>query len=340
MPSTIREVALRAGVSVSTVSRVLNAYPFVSEDARQRVLEAMEELDYKPDVAARTMRTGTSLAVGFVISDISNPLFSAIAKGADTVLHPRGYSLVLANSQNDPDREAELISTLRQRRVDGIIVAVADERAPSLAERLATFPGCVLFDRDVPGSTADAVLSDHAGGLAAGLEHLAKLGHRRVAIVAGTQVQLGSRARVVAFRRLAQKLGFDRDRRLVRCVTPSRETGYELARELLALDDPPTALVLGHNQLAVGVLEALHERSVRIPEELSLVACDDVDVTRLHEPPIDVVSRDLVDLGAAAGKLLLDRLSDRDAPPRRLVLPTRFVPRASTAAPPRHRART
>jgi LacI family transcriptional regulator len=335
MPSTIKEVAVRAGVSVSTVSRVLNDYPFVSEDAKQRVLEAMQALDYRPDVAARSMRTGTSLAVGFVISDITNPLFAAIAKGADAVLHPHGYSLVLANSQNDPAREAELISALRQRRVDGLIVAVADERAPSLAERLATFPGCVLFDREVPGATADAVCSDHAGGLGAAMEHLAGFGHRRVAILAGLQGQLGSRARVLAFRRHAQRLGFDRDRRLVRAVEPSRETGYELAQELLALEEPPTALILGHNQLAVGVLEALHERSARIPGEISLVACDDVDVTRLHEPPIDVVSRDLIALGGAAGQLLLDRLGDRSAPPRRLDLPTRFLPRSSSAAPAR-----
>ncbi len=203
MPPTIREVAERAGVSVSTVSRVLNEYPFVSEETRRRVLETMQELEYRPDVAARSMRTGTSRAVGLVFSDISNPLFSAMAKGADSVLHAKGYSLVLANSQSDPEREAELLSALRQRRVDGLVIAVADERAPSLAERLSGFPACVLVDRNVSGSRADSVCSEHAQGMAEALEHLARLGHRRVALIAGSQGQLGSRARVVAFRRHA-----------------------------------------------------------------------------------------------------------------------------------------
>lgn len=330
MPLTIREVARRAGVSVSTVSRVLNEYPYVSEETRRRVLETMEELEYRPDVAARSMRTGTSRAVGLVFSDISNPLFSAMAKGADSVLHARGLPLVLANSQNDPEREAELMSALRQRRVDGLIVAVADEQAPSLAERLSGFRASVLVDREVEGSRADSVCSDHASGMAEALEHLARLGHRRVALIAGSQGQLGSRARVVAFRKHAARLGLARSRGLVRTGELSRETGYLAARELLALDPRPTALIAGNNQLTVGVVNALHDLGLRVPDALSLVACDDIDLTRLHEPPIDVITRDPLELGRTAAELLLQRLQDPEAPPRRLLLPTSFVRRGSS----------
>jgi LacI family transcriptional regulator len=332
MPLTIKEVAESAGVSVSTVSRVLNDYPFVADETRERVLGVMRKLEYRPDVAARSMRTGTSRAVGFVVSDISNPLFATIAKGVDAVLTDHDYSLVLANSQNQPRREAELLSALRQRRVEGLIAAVADERAPGLADRLEAF-ATVLFDRDVPGSRADAVCSDHETGIASALAHLAGLGHRRVALVAGSQRQLGSRARVLAFRKHARRFGLDRDRRLVRRVEPTRENGNAAARGFLALTNPPTATLVAHNQITVGVIEALHELGVELPDELSLIACDDVDVTRLHTPPIDVVKRDLLELGRAAARLLLDRLSDRGAPPRMVVLPTELVVRASTAAP-------
>jgi LacI family transcriptional regulator len=331
-PSTIREVAKRAGVSVSTASRVLNDYPFVSADARRRVLEAMDELDYRPDVAARSMRTGTSRAVGFVVADISNPLFATIAKGVDAVLHPHGYSLVLANSENDPGREAELLSALRQRRVDGLIAAVADESALSLASRLEEF-ATVLFDRDIPGSTADAVCSDHETGMCEALERLAELGHRRIALVAGSQHQLGSRARAVAFERHARRLSLSIDGAVLHGDEASRETGARLGRELLALAERPTAVVIGHNQLTVGVLEALQERSVEIPADLSVISCDDVDAIRLHSPRIDVVERDLLELGGASARLLLERLGDRDAPPRRVVLPTHYVCRESSAAP-------
>jgi len=332
MPTTIREVAVRAGVSVSTVSRVLNNFPYVSEQARARVVEAMTELEYRPDVAARSMRTGTSRAVGFAVSDISNPLFSAMAKGADVVLHPHGYSLVLANAGGDPQREAEIVSALRQRRVDGLIVAVADETVPGLAERLAGFNACVLVDREVRGSLSDCVLSDHAAGMARALEHLAALGHHRVALVAGSQAQLGSRARVAAFRTQTHRLGLDRDPRLVRTGELSAETGAVVLGELLRLEQPPTALVAGNNQLTVGVLGALRDRRLRVPEGLSLVACDDVDLTRLHTPPIDVIRRDPVELGRVAAGLLLERLANPTGPPRRVVLPTEFVRRGSSTA--------
>jgi LacI family transcriptional regulator len=332
MPSTIREVAARAGVSVSTVSRVLNDYPFVSEEARRRVVSAMAELDYRPDMAARSMRTGTSKAVGFVVADISNPLFATIAKGVDAVLYPQGYSLVLANSGNDPAHEADLLAALGQRRLDGLIAAVADESAEALGERLEAF-ATVLFDRDVPGSTADAVWSDHESGVSEALARLAALGHTRVGLAAGGQAQLGSRARVAAFRKHAERLGLSAVAELVRCVEPTSLSGYRVTRELLRLDDPPSALMIGHNQLTVGVLEALRELEVGVPQDLSLIACDDVDLTRLHDPPIDVVARDLIELGEAAGRLLLERLADRAAAPRRVLLPTRLVIRASTAAP-------
>jgi LacI family transcriptional regulator, galactose operon repressor len=334
MAPTIKEVAARAQVSVSTVSRVLNDYPFVSEDARRRVTEAMQELDYRPDMTARSMRTGTTGAVGFVVSDITNPVFAAIAKGADAVLHPHGYSLVLANSGGDPEHEAELVAALRQRRVDGLIAAVADERSPGLVDRLARVPACVLFDREVAGSAADAVCSDHASGMNAALTHLARLGHTRVGLIAGRLGQLGSRGRVTAFRRAGSRLGLDRDGALVITGKLSRETGYEGARELLSLGKPPTALIAGNNQLTVGALEALHAQGIEVPAELSFVACDDIDLTRMHDPPIDVIGRDAEEHGRAAAELLLRRLEDPHGPPRRVVLPTSFVRRASCDVPP------
>jgi LacI family transcriptional regulator, galactose operon repressor len=333
MAPTIKEVAARARVSVTTVSRVLNDHPFVSDATRERVTEAMGALDYRPDMAARSMRTGTTRAVGFVVSDITNPVFAAIAKGADAVLHPHGYSLVLANSGGDPEHETELIAALRQRRVDGLIAAVADERSPGLAERLSRVPACVLFDREVSGATADAVCSDHAKGMESALGHLAALGHARVGLVAGQLGQLGSRGRVEAFASVGHRLGLDSDTELVVTGRLSRETGYRGARELLELPEPPTALVAGNNQLTVGVMQALREAGVRVPAGLSLVACDDIDLTRMHEPPIDVIERDPEQHGRAAAELLLSRLDDPHAPPRRVVLPTSFVRRGSTDVP-------
>lgn len=333
MAATIREVARRAGVSVSTVSRVLNDYPFVSDAVRVRVLAAMEELDYRPDVAARAMRTGTSRAVGFVVPDITNQLFAAIAKGADELLQARGYSLVLANSGNDPEHEAELLATLRQRRVEGLIVAAADERTPGLAKRLQPFDACVLFDREVPGSGADAVVSDHAAGIDQAVAHLAALGHVGIALIAGTDGQFASRARVGAFRSAVDRFGLVRDRRLVITGRHSLDTGREATTRLVGLDAPPTAIVAGNNQLTAGVLEALRALGLRVPDDVSVVGTDDTELSRLFEPPLDVIDRDPVAHGRAAAELLLARLADPGAAQRRTTLPVRFVVRRSSAAP-------
>ena len=173
-------------MSVSTVSRALNGQPFVRAEVRDRVLDASAALGYRPDVAARSMGTGTTGAVGFVVSDISNPLFASIAKAADLALSPRGYALMIANSANDPEHEAELIAAFRQRRLDGLIIATANEAAPGLGDRVASFQASVLLDREFPGSRADAVLSDHGAGLGEAIRYLADLGHRRIALIAGT----------------------------------------------------------------------------------------------------------------------------------------------------------
>ena len=319
-----------AGVSAATVSRVVNGYPFVGDAVRARVLEAMNDLDYRPDAVARAMRTGETRAVGFVVSDFSNPLFAAIAVGADEVLYENGYSLVLANSAGDPAREAEIMSVLRGRRVDGLIIAVADEQARGLAARLRRLPAVVLLDRDVRGAAADAVRCDHERGMTEAVAHLIGLGHRRIALVAGSQAQRGSRERVRAFREAVGRL---LDERLVRTGELSRETGYLAAQELLALDYPPTALIAGNSQLFAGVLDPVRDRGLRVPDDLSLVVCDDTDLARLHDPPIDVIAREPLELGRAAAELVLARCADGAAPPRRVVLPTRFEARASSASP-------
>lgn len=331
--ATLRDVAREAGVSVSTASRVLNGQPFVSSGVRERVLLASEGLGYRPDVAARSMRTGTTGAVGLVVSDISNPLFATIARAADLALSPRGYALMVANSANDPEHEAELIAAFRQRRLDGLMIAAADEAAEGLAQRVDSFQAAVLLDREVAGSRADVVLSDHATGFAAAMRHLAGLGHRRIALIAGTDAQRGSRVRIDTYLEEIGRLGLERDDALLREGELTVDDGYRAVGEILSLEDPPTAIVAGNNQLFAGMFAALRDFGVRIPDDLSVVACEETELTALHIPPLDVVRRDLEELGHHAATLLLERL---DAPRRRrreMVLSTTFEARGSSARP-------
>ncbi len=332
---TLRDVAREAGVSVSTVSRALNGQPFVRPEVRDRVLSASAVLGYRPDVAARSMRTGTTGAVGFVVSDISNPLFAAIARAADKALSPHGYALMIANSANDPDHEAEIITALRQRRLDGLIIAAANEKAPGLGDRVASFQASVLLDREVPGSRADAVLSDHGAGLSEAIRHLAGLGHRRIAMIAGTAAQRGSRVRIQTYDDELARLGIGRDPDLCRPGEMTAEDGYRALGVVLGLSEPPTAIIAGNNQLFAGLFAAIRDLGLRVPRDLSVVACEETELTALHNPPLDVVRRDMDELGRTAAELLLERIDAPGRRPRRVVLPTIFEARNSSAPPPR-----
>lgn len=334
MAATIRDVAERAGVSVSTVSRVFNGYRFVGERTRERVLDAMAALDYRPDMVARSMRTGKTRAVGLVVDDFTNPLFSQHATHAEALLRANGYSLMIANSERSPEHEAAVVETMRQRRVDALLIALVDEGAPSSRSCLEGFGAVVLLDRELPGATADAVLPDHAQGLREAIDHLLALGHERIALLAGPQGQRGSRIRLETFREHLGARGL-LDPALVRVVGEPDVTGSTEVRELLALADPPTALIAGTNRIFVGIATELRQLGVAVPGELSLIACDDVDVTRLYEPPIDVIERDVVEQGRASAELVLARLKDPDGPPQTRTVPTAFRRRASTAAAPR-----
>ncbi len=338
--ATLRDVAREAGVSVSTVSRVLNEQPFVRPEVRDRVISASEALGYRPDVAARSMRTGTTGAIGLVVSDISNPLFASIARAADRTLSPRGYALMVANSANDPDHEAELIAALRQRRLDGLMIATANDGIAGLGERIDAFQAAVLLDREIPDAKADAVLSDHAAGLAEAIRHLAALGHRRIGLIAGTTAQRGSRVRLLTYDQELRGLRLDRDPELCRAGAMTAEDGYRALGEILALPDPPTAIIAGNNQLFAGLFAAIRDLGLRIPDDLSVVACEETELTALHNPPLDVVSRDMDDVGHTAADLLLARLAAPRRRRRQVVLPTSFEARGSSAPPPAQRRRS
>ncbi|MGI9657292.1 MAG: LacI family DNA-binding transcriptional regulator [Gaiellaceae bacterium] len=328
---TIRDVAALAGVSVSTVSRVLNDFEFVDAGTRERVLDATQTLGYARDETARAMRTGRSRAVGFVVDDFANPLFSAHAKGADELLRADGYALILANSDKDLAREAEAVTALRQRRVDALLIALVSETDCDSSKLLNGFRSVVLLDREIHGFTGDAVWPDHGAGLRQAIDHLVSLGHDRIALVAGKTDQRGSRVRIESYREHVHALGLPWDPALVQTGLADRDTGYSALMKLFQLERPPSAVIAGSNRLFVGVAHAVRDRGLRIPQDLSVITCDDVDASALHEPPIDVVERDAAGMGRAAAELALTRLADPSAPPRKRMISTTFLARGSSA---------
>ena len=327
------EVAALADVAISSVSRVLSDHPDVSDDMRVRVLAAVAQLEYEPDFLAQSLRRGETRSVGFVVGDISNPLFANVAWGVETVLQANGYSLMFMNSESEPALDVAHIRFFLSRRVDGLILSLASEQDPATLEQLAKLElPIVVVDRDLPPELgASAVQSDHATGMREAVDHLLDLGHRRIALVAGSLALRPGHARLAGMQEAIAARGVP-DETIHMPGSFTVEHGETATNRLLDLPEPPTAIIAGGNHPFVGCLTAITQRGLRLGEDISLVACDDVPLARIYQPPIASISRDGVLIGQTASRLLLKRLVD-GAEPETTLIPTTYVARPSVAPP-------
>ncbi|MEM5436511.1 LacI family DNA-binding transcriptional regulator [Paraburkholderia diazotrophica] len=327
----IKAVAALAGVGIASVSRVLSGQPGSSPQLTQRVLEAARTLGYTPNALAQGLRRKATRSIGFVGSDITNPLIASIVGGAESVLSVAGFSVLLTNSGGVPSVDAERIEVLMQRQVDGLIVLPALEDDPAtLAALRATKAPIALIDRELPADIpAHYVLSDHHQGVGDAARYLLASGHRRIGLVVGRDVR-PTRERIRAMESAFDTFGVKRDL-IVHRGTLSPEHGKAALEEMLDAKRPPTAIVLGGNQLLEGALEVVHRRGVQLGTDLSLVSCDDVPLCRFHQPAIATVMRDAAQLGARAAQILLAQI-EAPGEPETVSLPTWFVPRPSCGA--------
>lgn len=331
--ASMREVAALADVAISSVSRVLSGHPDVSAEMRDRVIAAVDELEYEPDFLAQSLRRGATLSVGYVVGDISNPLIATITSGAESVLRAAGYSMLLMNSENEAGLDTEHIKFFQARRVDGMILSLASERHQDTLDILGQVDvPIIMVDRDVPVDIgASMVRNDHRAGMRAAIDHLLDLGHRRIALITGALDLWPVRERIAGMQEAVAARGIP-DETIWLAESLSAEHGARGTEQVLAMNPRPTAIVAGGNQVLAGCIRALRDRDIRIPDDLSLVTCDDVDLSALHDPPIASVSRDTLLLGRTAAELLLERLAGGD--PRTVLLPTTFIARPSSGPAP------
>jgi LacI family transcriptional regulator len=331
---TIRDVADRAGVALSSVSRVLNGHPAVSESLRQRVLSAVAEMDYQPDYTATSLRRGSTMTVAFLLRDIASPLFADMVKATETTLGDHGYSVLLVNSDGDPAREAANIQMLSRRRVDGLIVSLTSERDRDTIAALRSFrPPIVLIDRTIADLEASAVVSDHFGGLSAATRHLIDAGHDRIALINGPHDVLASRERLRGYKAGLRLGGVKFDEALVRMQSYDEAYGYQQTRTLLEVRPEVTAIIAGSAMLSYGTLRALREAGRAVPDDIAMVACDAWRSPELFEPMPTVVYRDAGEIGRVAANLLLQGINDGVF--RTVELPTTLVPGTALASPRR-----
>ena len=338
-PPTLKAVAERAGVHVTTASRALNpaTSSLVNADTILRVQAAARELRYQPNAIARGLKTARSMSVGVLLPDLTNPLFPPIVRGIEDALAAGGYTTLIANTDNDPERQLALFDTLRARQVDGFIAATArrDDRLFVDAHRDGV--KIVLVNRRVLGSGIPSVTADDQEGVAMAMRHLIDLGHTRIAHVAGPADTATGQARQRAYQQTLEEAGISADPALVSTSAEFTEVdGATAARAMLdAAGATPTAVVAGNDTIALGCLDAFAERGLRCPDDISLVGFNDMAFVDRLAPPLTTVRVPHYQIGAEAGRMLLERLANPDLPAKSITLPATLVVRGSTASPRR-----
>lgn len=335
MEITIRDVARQAGVSPATAARALGDYGYVSAAARRSVVSAATCLGYRPNNAARTLASGSSDIVGLIVGDIENVFFAPVARGLADVVAGEGYTLLVANSDEEGERERRAVDSLRAHRVDGIVVAPArDVDGGHLAEASSAGTPVVLVDRVVAGLEVDSVVSDSYAGAASGVEHLLARGDTRIGIVIDNlNVPLSSMvSRLEGWRDAMLRAGVAPDDSLVSEGEASMSDGYAPTMRLLAQPSPPTAIFSASNLMTIGALRAIRELGIAMPRDLALVAFDDVPLLSVYDPPVTVVVQPARELGLTAGRMLMARLGGDMSKPKHVQLPTELVVRESSGA--------
>ena len=330
-PVTTKEIAQTAGVSVGTVSHVLNGSAGVSEKLRKRVEDVIRRLDYQPSQLARGLRGRTTVLLGVIIPDITNPYFPNLVRGVEDVAYKEGFRLVLCNADNDAGKELNYFNDLRSFNPAGIIV-IPSERSRIGHETAPATTQIIFVDRCPSWWNGDAVFADNEdGGYQVG-RYLTKMGHKLIAVISGPSHIETARDRVKGFKRALAEAGIRLPAHFIQDAQFNTEGGLKAATQLLSANPRPTAIFASSDTLAVGALEAMRALKLRCPDDVSIVGFDDLDFCQLTEPALTTVFQPGYHIGSLACQLLLDRVRGANHPPERKILTTELRIRNSVCA--------
>lgn len=332
--ATIRDVAKQAGVSVATVSRVINQAPGVRPKTIQKVNEAISATNYIPNSVARNLKTDATKTIGFLISNISNTHFTSMAKTIEGVMREQNYSIIVCSTDDDPNTELSYIHRLLSLRVDGLILNTTGQNDAYITQLSHTHP-IVLVDRSIstPAFSGDFVGSNNFDGIQTLTKHLIQCGHRNIGIITSNlQVNTG-RERLAGFQAAMQTVGVKADIDYIyrydsRCF--NEESGIEGCRHLMSLPQPPTAIVVTNNAMAVGVYKYLHTKGIAVPEDISIVSYGNISNSELFRTEPTYVTLNPVFMGEKAGKLLLSRIEHPELSNREVIFEPLFIKNNST----------
>lgn len=331
--ATIRDVARVAGVSPATVSRFTNGSLALPDATANRIRAAIRDLDYRPNVLAKSFSLGQSRTLGLVVPDIVNPFFAQLASAAEREASDHGYHLILCSTESDPERELAYLKHLQVKRLDGIVFVTEHAREGPLTELVARTENLVLVDEDVPGFTGRRVFSDNQRGGALATQHLLGLGHRRIAYIGGPPDLMSAQERLAGHLQAMKEHGIHADARL-RYDGPYRQaTGREALRAFLEASPRPTAVFAASDATAIGVLSEARARGIRVPHDLSLVGFDGISITEMLYPALTTVKQRIEELGRFGVQALVGILNGTACAHEVERLPVELVVRESTCPP-------
>jgi LacI family transcriptional regulator len=331
---TMRDVAALAGVSLKTVSRVINGMSSVDPALTDQVRRAAALLNYKPNLTASSLRRrdGRSMMIGLMLEDIANPYSSTIYRAAEDVAQGLGVGVLAGSIEEDPERERELVAALIVRRVDGLLIVPAGQDHSYLVNEMGMGTAVVFVDRPPRYLAADAVVSDNRAGTANGVRHLIEHGHQRIAYLGDLRSITTAQERFAGFEDALREASFRLDDRMVRHDLHTIDAATAATAELLAGSSPPTALFSGQNLVTIGTVRAL--RAAGLQHRTALIGFDDFPLADLLEPGITVIAQDPAAIGKLATEILFRRINGDTSPVQEHVVPTRLIERASGAIPP------
>lgn len=330
-----------AGVSPATVSRVLNRTAFVNEDVRQRVVECIEQLSYRPNALARGLRKSQSYTVGILIPDISNPYFMTVIRSVEDRMLEHGFNLLLASSNEDWKRERTLIEVFMDKRVDGLVLASANRSSSQeLQQYLLRGGRVVAIDRIVDDAEVDLVAEENYLSTHRLVHHLIEMGHTEIALIGAGTVTSTAEQRQAGYLRALKDAGIEIRDGLLLTGDFSQKAGYQSGMQLLTSKHPPTAVFCANNAIASGFLLAAQELQVQIPDDVSVVSFGELPLAKLIKPRLTAVVQNPAEVGAVAANLLLGRLVDKDMnPPLVHVIPAEIQQGSSVSRPASNRTK-
>ena len=327
--TTIKSVARAARVSTATVSRVLTGADAVGDELRERVLKMVRKLDYQPNRMARGLRDGHRKMIGVIIPDLQNPFLTGVVHGVEAVLYEAGYTLVLGHSDGFPEREHAHLAGLRAEGAAGLILVPDNGEGAKYTSLAGWDIPMVAVDRVPRGLKVDLASTDHREGARQAVSHLVQHGYEEIAVINGPNGFSVTRERLAGYKEALNHAKIPLRETLV-VHSDFRLAGGETAmNQLLDMAKPPRAVLVGNNLMALGALQAVHKRNIRIPEEIAIVGFDDMPWASSLRPPLTVIAQPIEELGRIAAQMLLDRLNDRNRPVRQVILPPQLIVRAS-----------